>query len=326
MLHPLYARALVACGLASACIAGTADAQQWPTRPVRFVVAFPAGGATDIVARILGQKVSDTLGHNVVIDNRPGAGGSIGSDVVAKASPDGYTILMATNSTHAIGPHLYRNLPYDVQRDFVPVIHVASATNIMLVAPTLPAKNVRELIALAKEKPGTLVYSSSGQGTIIHLTTELFQSMAGIKLVHAPYKGTSLSIPDLISGRVHLLIDSIVSGLQHVRSGRLRAFGVTSAQRSSIVPEIPTLAESGLPGYESEVLFGVYAPRGTPAPVVAGINAAIGRVIALPDTKERFLGQAAEVAGGTPAQYAALMKRESDKWAKVIKEAGVRIE
>lgn len=321
-----FIRTLAACVPLCIASATSAQAQSWPNRPVRFVVPFPAGGATDIVTRILGQRISEGLGQNVVIDNRPGAGGSIASDVVAKAQPDGYTILMATNSTHAIGPHLYRNLPYDTQRDFVPVIHVSSATNILLVTPSLPANNLRELIGLAKAKPGSLIYSSSGQGTIIHLGTELFQSMAGIKMIHAPYKGTQLSIPDLVGGRVHVLIDSIVTGLQHVQSKRLRTFGISSLKRSTLVPDIPTLAESGLPGYESEVVFGVFAPRGTPAPVVASINATLDRIIAMPDTKERFLAQGAEAVGGTPAHFVALMKRESDKWAKVIKEAGVKLE
>jgi tripartite-type tricarboxylate transporter receptor subunit TctC len=309
-----------------AAIAGVAPAfaQPYPAKPIRLVVPFPPSGATDIVARALAQKLGDALGTSIVVDNRPGAGGTIGSDLVAKAAPDGYTLLLSTTSTHSIAPSLYARLPYSVERDFAPVIHVADATNILVVTPSLPVTNVRELIALAKAKPGEFNYASSGNGTIVHLTAELFAASAGIKLTHVPYKGTALALTDLMTGQVSILFDNIVSALPHVKDGKLKALAVTSAKRSPLVPELPTVSESGLPGFVSDTYFGVFAPAATPPEIVARLNGAINRILAAPEFQERLATLGAQAAGGTPGEFALIVKSESAKWAKVVKESNVR--
>ena len=229
-----------------ALAAGSALAQSWPAKPVKVVVPFPAGGPTDVLARVLSDKLAAAFGQPVVVENKPGAGGAIGSDFVAKAPPDGYTLVMATTSTHSIGPYLAARFPYDPQRDFVPIVWVGNATNILVVSSTLPVTNVAELIALAKQDPGKLNYATSGIGTVVHLTSEYFASMAGVKLTHVPYKGVQLSVPDLISGQVSILFDNIMTAQPHIKSGKVRALGISSPQRSPLVPDVPTIAESGL--------------------------------------------------------------------------------
>jgi tripartite-type tricarboxylate transporter receptor subunit TctC len=326
MTAALRLLAAVAMAAAAALGAAPAAAQTYPSKPIRLVVPFPPSGATDIVARTLAQKLGDALGTSIVVDNRPGAGGTIGSDIVAKAAPDGYTLLLSTTSTHSIAPSLYAKLPYSVERDFVPVIHVADATNILVVTPSLPAANVRELIALAKAKPGALNYASSGNGTIVHLTAELFASSAGIRLTHVPYKGTALALTDLMTGQVSILFDNIVSALPHVRDGKLKALAVTSARRSPLVPEVPTVSESGLPGFVSDTYFGVFAPAATSPEVIARINAAINKVLAAPDYQERLATLGAQAAGGTPEQFAAIVRSETAKWSRVVKESGASAE
>jgi len=306
--------------------ASPASGETYPSKPIRLVVPFPPSGATDIIARTLAQRLGEALGASIVVDNRPGAGGTIGSDIVAKSAPDGYTLLMATTSTHSIAPSLYPKLPYVVERDFAPVIHVADATNILVVTPSLPAANVRELIALAKARPGVLNYASSGNGTIVHLTAELFASSAGIKLTHVPYKGTALALTDLMSGQVSILFDNIVSALPHVRDGKLKALAVTSAQRSPLVPDVPTVAESGLPGFVSDTYFGMFAPAATPPDVVARLNAAINRILHTPEFQERLATLGAQPAGGTPEQFAAIVRSETAKWSAVVRESGARAE
>jgi tripartite-type tricarboxylate transporter receptor subunit TctC len=319
----------VLCGaLACALFAAAAPAlgETWPARPIRLVVPFPASGATDILSRALAQKLGDALGQPIVVDNRPGAGGAIGSELVAKAAPDGYTVLMATTSTHSVGPALNPRLPYDVERDFAPVVHVADSTNILVVSPQLPAGNVRELIALAKAKPGALNYASSGIGTIVHLTAELFASMAGVTLTHVPYKGTALALPDLMSGQVALLFDSIVSAMPHVKGGKLKALAVTGAHRSPLAPDLPTVAESGVPGFASDTYFGLFVPAATPKDVVARLNAAVNTVLAAPDFRERLAALGADPVGGTPEAFAATVRTESAKWAQVVRSAGIKAE
>jgi tripartite-type tricarboxylate transporter receptor subunit TctC len=311
--------------IALAALAPLAAAQSWPARPVKMVVPFPAGGPTDVLTRTLADKLSHALGQPVVVDNKPGAGGTIGSDFVAKSAPDGYTLLMATGSTHSVGPYLQK-VPYDPQRDFAPVIYVGYVSNILLVSPTLGVNTVQELIAYAKRNPGALNYSSSGVGSVAHLTSEMFASMAGIKMTHVPYKGTQLSIPDLISGQVSLLFDNVITGKPHVDSKRLKGIAISSAQRSTVVPDIPTVAESGLPGFDSWNYFGIFAPAGTPRAVVERVNAEMNRILADAAIKQRFYELGFEITGGTPAEFAAVVASESQRWSRVIREANVKPE
>jgi tripartite-type tricarboxylate transporter receptor subunit TctC len=307
-------------GAGASLLLGTvARAQAWPTKPIRLVVPFPAGGATDIFARALSQKLGEKLGVSVVVENRPGAGGTIGSDLVAKASPDGYTLLLATSSTHAIGPALNAKMPYDAVRDFTPICHVGNAPSIMLVPNSSPAKTLKEWVDFARKNPGRLNYASSGNGTIVQLTAELFKSQAGLYLVHIPYKGTALAIPDLVSGKVDVLFDSLPTGLPHVRDGRLRALAVTSAQRTPMAPDLPAVSEL-LPGFESNTWFGLYGPKGLPADVTARINAAINQALSDPEVKERLARLGIEGVGGTPAQFANMAAADATKWKKIITE------
>lgn len=311
---------LLACALPS-----LAAAQSWPHKPVKMIVPFPAGGPTDVMTRILGEKLSTALGQPVVIDNKTGAGGTIGSDFVAKSPPDGYTLLMATSSTHSIGPYLGK-VPYDPQKDFTPIVYVGKATNILLVSPALGVRNLRELIDLARKNPGKLNYASSGIGGISHLTSEMFASMAGIKLTHVPYKGTQLSIPDLMSTQVALLFDSVLTAKPHIDSKKLLGLSVSSRDRSALVPDIPTVSESGLPGFDSWTWFGIFAPAGAPPAMVARVNAEVNRIIADPAVRERFAQLGFETAGGTPAQFAAVVESETRKWSQVIRDAHVKPE
>jgi tripartite-type tricarboxylate transporter receptor subunit TctC len=325
ILLPLLRTALASIVLA-AVVSGSAAAQAWPAKPVRFVVPFPPGGATDIITRVIATRLGEQLGQTVVVENRPGAGGSIGSDLVAKAAPDGYTILMATNSTHSIGPALNPKIPYVVERDFVPVTEVARSPDILVASPTLGVGSVREFVALAKSKPGQLNFASSGNGTIVHLSGELFKSMAGIDLVHVPYKGTALSIPDLISGRVAILFENIIAAGADVKGGKVRALAVSGPVRSTLFPELPTIAESGLPGFETFTYFGVFAPAGTPKDIVTRLNTELVRLVRTPEMREALARQGAEPIASTPEQFAAVVRSEGEKWAKVIKAAGVKAE
>ena len=305
--------------------ASPAHAQAYPSKAIRWVVPFPTSGATDILTRTIAHKLSEALGQPVVIDNKPGAGGSLGSDLVAKAAPDGYTLLMATTSTHSIGPALQK-LPYDAQRDFAAISIVADATNVLIVSPQLGVNSVRELIALAKSKPGQLNYSSSGAGSIVHLSGERFKSMTGTDIVHIPYKGTALAIPDIINGQISLMFDSIVSVMPHVRSGKVKALAISSQKRSMLLPELPTMIEAGVAGYVSDTYFGVFAPAGTPNEIIARLNAELVKIVHDKDTKERLLKLGAEPVGSTPEQLATLVRTENAKWAKVIKDAGVKLD
>ena len=288
-------------------------------RPIRLVVPFPAGGATDLFARSLSNRLGEALATTVVVDNRPGAGGAIGSDQVAKAAPDGLTLLLATTSTHSIGPAFTQKLPYDTVRDFTPIGHVGDAPSVMLVPVTSPAKSVREWIDHAKRHPGEFNYASSGNGTIVQLTAELFKSLAGIFVTHIPYKGTALAIPDLVSGKVDVLFDSLPTGMPHVRDGRLRALGVTTLQRSPLAPELPPIADT-LPGFDSNTWFGLYGPKGLPADAVQRINAAANRVLGDADMRAGLSKLGIAPATGTPAAFATMVAADTVKWRRIIVE------
>jgi tripartite-type tricarboxylate transporter receptor subunit TctC len=321
--HRAFRTALAAA--AFLCI-GAAHAQTYPAKTVRMVVPFPAGGATDIVGRLIAQKLSESWGHQVVVDNRGGAGGTIGSDAVAKSPPDGYTLLVGTSSTHAVAPSLYPKLAYDPVRDFAPVTLIANATILLAVHPSLPAKNVRDLIAIAKKQPNALSFASSGNGGISHLVGEQFKSVAGIQMLHVPYKGDSPALIDLVAGQVHLMFGTAVSFLPYVQAGRLNALAVTNPKRSPIVPNVPTVAESGLAGFEALQWFGVFVPAGASRDLVGKLNADIVRALKLPDVRERMTALGAEVVGSTPEQFAAFQKADTQKWAKVVKASGAKIE
>ena len=309
-------RALViATGLALGAMNG--NAQSYPSKPIRLVVPFPAGGATDIFARVLSQKMGDKLGQSVVVENRPGAGGTIGSDLAAKATPDGYTLLLATSSTHAIGPALNAKMPYDAARDFTPIAHVGNAPSIMLVPNSSPAKTLAEWLKFARQSPGRLNYASSGNGTIVHLTTELFKAQTGAFVVHIPYRGTALAIPDLISGQVDLLFDSLPTGLPHVREGRLRALAVTSAKRSALAPDLPTVAEA-VPGFESNTWFGLYGPKGLADETVLKISTAVNQTLLDAEVKDRLAKLGIEPVGGSPKQFSQMVAADAAKWKQII--------
>ena len=312
----MFRRALLVCGLS---LALPLAAQTWPSKPIRLIVPFPAGGATDILARALSQEMGRKLGQSVVVENKPGAGGTIGAQAGAQAAPDGYTLLLTTSSTHSIGPAINPKIPYNTEADFTPIAYVASSPQVILVPLSSPAKNLKEFIEYARQNPGRLNYASSGNGTISNLSTEIFKAQSGTFLVHIPYRGTGLSIADLVSGKVDVLFDSVVSGMPHVRDGKLRALAVTSPKRSALVPELPAGAEL-LPGFESVTWFGVYGPRGLPLEIVTRVNQAVNASLAEADLKDRFARLGAEPTGGTPQQFAAVVRAESAKWKKVITE------
>jgi tripartite-type tricarboxylate transporter receptor subunit TctC len=313
-------------GALTLLVAAGAWGQAYPTKAIRLVVPFPAAGTTDILAREVAQRLSMSFDQSVVVDNRPGAAGNIGSDLVAKSAPDGYTLLMGTVGTHAINPSLYTKMPYDHVKDFVPIVLVAGVPNVLEVTPSLPVNSVADLIKLAKEKPGQLNFASSGSGTSIHLSGELFKTMTGVDMVHVPYKGSSPAVTDLMGGQVQLMFDNLPSSLAQIKAGKLRAIAVTSAQRAPALPNVPTIAESGLPGFEASSWFGLLAPAGTPPAVVARINADVNQWLQTAEAKEKLLAQGADAAGGTPEQFAAHIRAETEKWAKVVKVSGAKVD
>jgi len=313
-------------GALLALVATAASAQTYPTKPIRLVVPFPPGGATDILARDVAQKLTEAWGQQVIVDNRPGAGGNIGSELVAKSAPDGYTLEMGTVGTHAINASLYAKMPYDHVKDFVPVILVAGVPNVLVVNPAVPANSVAELIAYAKANPGKLNFASSGNGTSIHLSGELFKFMAGVQMTHVPYKGSAPALQDLIGGQVQLMFDNLPPSLPQIKAGKLRALAVTSLARAPALPDVPTMAEAGLPGYEASSWFGVLAPAGTPPAIVTKLNAEIARWLATPEAKEKLSKQGANAAGGTPEDFAKHIAAETAKWAKVVKDSGAKID
>jgi tripartite-type tricarboxylate transporter receptor subunit TctC len=317
MMRPLRT---LAAALSFTLVAGGVAAQSYPAKPIRLVVPFPAGGATDVLARAITISAAKQLGQSVVIDNRPGAGGTIGSDAVAKSDPDGYTLLMATGSTHSIGPLVNPKTPYVVERDFAPVVYVADTSAVMVVPRSLPASNLKEFIALAKSQPGRLNFGSSGNGTISQLAGELFKAQAGVYITHVPYRGTGLVFNDMVSGQIHMLMDNLVTALPHIREGRIKVIGVTSSKRLPFAPELPTLDEQGLKGFEVGNWFGIYAPRGTPPAVIAKINAAYNAALKDPEVLKRLNLLGATPTGGTPQQFAAVVTADTAKWRKLITE------
>jgi tripartite-type tricarboxylate transporter receptor subunit TctC len=314
---------VAAAGGLAACIALPAYAQSaWPSKPVRIVVTFPPGGAPDTLARILADKWGTSPGGTFTVDNKPGAGGNIGADIVAKSAPDGSALVVGTVGTHAINASLYDKMPYNNIKDFTPITFLAATPNLLVVNKTVPANNVKELIELAKKKP--LSFGSSGSGTSIHLSGELFNTLAGVKMQHIPYKGRAQAIPDLLGGRIDMIFDNMPSALPLVKAGELRALAVTSARRSAAAPDVPTMAEAGLPGFEATSWFALYAPAGLPRDIQMKINAETLRVMALPDVREKLATLGLEINTGTPEQLAAHTQAETLKWAKVVKESGAK--
>ena len=308
-------------GLAAALALGAAmpAAMAQASKPIRLIVPFPAGGATDLFARTLSQKMGERLGASIVIDNKPGAGGSLGSDQAAKATADGQTLLFTTTSTHSIGPAIGAKLPYDTVRDFTPIAHVGNAPSIMLVPNNSPAKTVKEWIEYAKKNPGKLNYASSGNGTIVQLTAELFKAQAGVFVTHIPYKGTGLAIPDLVAGQLDVLFDSLPTGMPHVRDGRLRALAVTTLKRTPLAPDLPPVADT-LPGFESNTWFGLYGPKGLPADVVNRVNTAANQALSDPEVRAKLTTLGIEPVTSTPAQFAKMVADDQAKWKRIIAE------
>ena len=302
-------------------------AQNYPSRPIRLVVPYPPGGPLDIMARAIGQKLTEAWNQAVVVDNRPGAGGNIGADLVAKSPADGYTLLMGAVATHAINPTLYGRLPYDPVKDFAPVALVAQVPNILVVNPSVPVRSVRELIDLARARPGYLNFGSGSTGSTGHLAGELFNTMAGVRMVHIPYKGGAPAMTDLLAGQVQLMFDNLANALPNVRAGRLRALAVTTLARSPAMPDLPTIAESGLPGFDLTTWFGLMVPAGTPTEIVSRLNAEIVRALNAKDMRERLEKMGAgPPADNTPAHFAAFIRAEAAKYAKVVRDSGAKVE
>jgi len=316
----------VVCVALAVLAAGAEGADVYPSKPIRFVVAFPPGGGTDLVARTIAPRLAERLAQQVVVDNRPGAGGNLGTEIVAKSAPDGYTMLMGSVGPLAINASLFARLPFDPLKDLAPVTLAASTPNILVVHPSLPVASVHELIALAKARPGAINFASSGQGTPAQLAGELFNSMAGVKMVHVPYKGAAPALADLLGGQVQVMFSTMPPALPHVTAGRLRALAVASLKRSPAAPGLPTIDEAALPGFEATTWHGVMVPAATPSAVVAKLHGDIVAVLRMPDVTERLSSQGAEAIGSTPQEFASYIKTETAKWAKVIRESGAKAE
>jgi tripartite-type tricarboxylate transporter receptor subunit TctC len=315
---------------ASAClVSGAALSQQatYPSRPVRLIVPFTPGGTTDIFARLVGEKLSQSLGQQFVIENRGGAGGNIGTDAVAKADPDGHTLVMGTVGTHAINPSLYAKMPYDALNDFAPVAYVAGVPNLMVVSPKkVKATTVQEFIAEAKATPGKMTMASSGNGTSIHLSGELFKQMTGIEMPHVPYRGSGPAVNDLIGGQVDVMFDNLPSSIEQVRSGNLRALAVTSSKRSPAIPDKPTLAEAGLPDFEASSWFALFAPKGTSPEITSRLNQEVRKALETPELQKRFADLGGEIQPMSPDELMAYVRAEHEKWAKVVKASGAKVD
>jgi len=314
--------------LIAGCVLGAAlpaAAQQWPSKPITLIVPFPPGGTTDIVARPLAQKLSEALGQPVVVENRAGAGGTVGAAVAAKSAPDGYTFFAATVA-HTMAPGLYKSLPYNFQTDFEPITITAFTPNILIVNPSVPAHSVKELIAYIKAHPGKVNYGSAGNGSTEHMSGELFRSDAKVDITHVPYKGGSPMMADLIGGQIQMAIETSGSAAPHIRAGKVRALAVTTATRSAAFPDVPTMSEAGLHGYEVTTWYGILAPKGTPKPIIDRMYAEIAKILKSPDMKSRLAGIGAEPGGQTPAQFAKFIATETAKWTKVAKESGAKID
>ncbi len=314
----------------TAVMAGGVHAQSkpagYPARPVKIIVPFPAGGATDILTRVVGQRLGERIGQQMPVDNKPGAGANIGAEAAAKSPPDGYTILMGSIASHSIAVSYYKNLGYDIRRDFAPIAMTGAITNVLVVHPALPVRTVKDLIALAKAHPGDLNYASSGTGGLIHLTGELFAQMAKIKIVHVPYKGTALFLPDLLNGQIAMSLDTLPPHLPFIQAGKLRALAVTTAKRSPVLPDLPTVAEAALPGFESVAIYALLAPAGTPREVVAYLNRETNAALQLADLREKLSAQGIETLGGTSEAVGSIINNEVAKWARVIKDGGIKPE
>ena len=317
-------RAFVAAALA--LCTGAALAQPYPSKPIRLIVPFTPGGSTDILARAIGQKLAEALGQQVVIENRPGAGGAIGAEAAARAAPDGYTLLMGHIGTLAVNPSLYPKLNYDPLRSFAPVAWVARVTNVLVVNPAVPAQTVQELVRLAHEQPGRLRYGSGGNGSAAHLATEYFKLRTQTDIVHVPYKGTGPAVTDLLGGQIEVMMTGAPAVMSHVKAGKLRALGVSNAQRVESLPELPTIAEAGVAGFEAIQWYGVVAPAGTPEAVIARLNAEINRALATPELKARLVAEGAEAAPTTPQAFGAFIAAEIERWRPVIQKAGLKAE
>lgn len=310
--------------LALLLVSGGAAGQAYPGKAVRYIVPFPPGGGQDLVARAVAQRLTESLGQQVLVDNRPGGGATLGTELAARAAPDGHTIFMGSNTTHAINPNLYRKLSYDPIRDFAAITQIASLPNILVVHPSLPVRSVKELAALARARPGQLNFGSSGNGTPAQLSGVMFNQAARVSMVHVPYKGSGPALMALLSGETHLMFGSITSTLSYVKSGRLRALAVTSARRSPAVAEMPTIAESGYPGFEAVTWYGLFVPAGTPSAVIAKLNAEMVRLLNVPEFKQWLMGQGAEPVGNTPQEFAAFVKAELEKYVGIVKASGMR--
>jgi tripartite-type tricarboxylate transporter receptor subunit TctC len=293
----------------------------YPNRPVKLIVPFTPGGSTDIVARHIADKLRESMGQPFVIENKPGAGGTIGIDLVAKSAPDGYTIGFVPGA-HAINASLYKSLPYDTLRDFTPVIHIANVASMVVVHPSVPAKNITDLIRMAKEKPGSVSFASAGAGTVTHMTGELFKIKSHVNLMHVPYKGSSQALRDLLGGQVQVMFANFPGTLQHVQAGKLRALAVNGAKRSPLLPDVPTVAESGVPGYEANTWFGVLAPAGTPKAIVTRLNQEIAKAVRSADIQAFLAAEGGEATAGTPEEFAAFLRADVQRWAEVVKAAG----
>ena len=320
--HYTFAAAALAAAAAST-LAPASHAADYPTKPIRMIVGFAPGGGTDTTARAIANKLTDLLGQQVIIDNRPGAAGNIATELVSNANPDGYTLLMGTIAALAINPSLYTTkLPFDSIKDFAPIIQAVDSTNILSLHPSVAANSVKELIALAKTKP--LNYGSSGVGGTGHLAGELFNTMAGTKMSHVPYKGGGPAMIDLISGQVQLVFATAASAVPHIKSGKIKGIAVTTIKRSALMPNIPTIAESGLPRFDANNWYGLLAPAGTPRPIIMRLNTDVKKVLAMPDVKEFLFNQGLDPAPGTPEEFGAYIKSEMTKWAKVVKDSGAK--
>ncbi|MBI3936705.1 MAG: tripartite tricarboxylate transporter substrate binding protein [Betaproteobacteria bacterium] len=300
-------------------------AQAYPSRPIRFIVGFPPGGGSDILTRLFAQKLSESLVQQVVVDNRPGAGGTIGAEIAAKSTPDGYTIFMAS-APHSIAPSLYKKLAYDLRKDFFPISLVARQQLCLVVHPSLPPRSVKEFVAFLKSRPGQVAYASAGNGGSNHLAAELFKTMAGVEMIHVPYKGTGPSIADVLSGQVPVTFGNLLPIMPHIKSGKLRPLAVTALQRSPALPDVPTLAESGYPKYEAVNWFGILAPAGTPQEIIRRLNLEIVKTVNLQDVKDRYASLGAEPLSSTPQKATSFIENEIEKWAKVVKVSGARID
>jgi tripartite-type tricarboxylate transporter receptor subunit TctC len=311
--------------VSSATVAVSAVAQDYPSRPIKLVVPWAAGGGIDNLGRVVGEKLEASLGQPIVIENRPGAASSVGTALVAKAPADGYTLILS-NTTHAINATLYRTLPYDSVKDFAPVVFMASSMSVLVVYPAFPARSVKELVDMAKAKPGTIDYGSAGNGSIQHLAGELFKSMAQVNLVHIPYKAGATVVTDLLSQRVGVYFPPIAQIMPMISSGKLRPVAVTGKERSPLMPEVPTMAESGLTGFEVIDWYGIQAPAGTSPEIVGKLNAAVNRVLGTAEMKERLRPRGYEIAGGTPAEFGALIRADIEKWAAIVKASGAQLD